>query len=60
MYFRLFPVISDVIINIEAAVILWCGEITEHKGSRKGAMVKGCCFLPQKTQKALENQGLFC
>ena len=28
------------------------------KGSRKGAMVKGGCFLPLKTRKALENQGL--
>ena len=30
------------------------------KGSRKGAMVKGGCFLPLKTRKALENQGLLC
>ena len=30
------------------------------KGSRKGAMVKGWCFLPLKTRKALENQGLLC
>ena len=29
------------------------------KGSRKGAMVKGGCFLPLKTRKVLENQGLF-
>ena len=28
------------------------------KGSRKGAMVKGGCFLPLKTRKALEIQGL--
>ena len=28
------------------------------KGSRKGAMVKGGCFLPLKTRKALEKQGL--
>ena len=26
-------------------------------GRGKGAMVKGCCFLPLKTRKALENQG---
>ena len=30
------------------------------KGSRKGAMVKGGGFLPKKTRKALENQGLLC
>ena len=28
------------------------------KGSRKGAMLKNVCFLPLKTQKALENQEL--
>jgi len=28
------------------------------KGRGKGAMLKGGCFLPLKTQKALENQGL--
>ena len=30
------------------------------KGSRKGAMVKGWCFLPLKTRKALDLQGLLC
>ena len=30
------------------------------KGSRKGAMVKGGCFLPLKTRKALVKQGLLC
>ena len=30
------------------------------KGRGKGAMVKGGCFLPLKTRKALENQGLLC
>ena len=29
------------------------------KGSRKGAMVKGGCFLPLKTRKALDLQGLW-
>ena len=30
------------------------------KGSRKGAMVKGWCFFPLKTRKALDLQGLLC
>ena len=30
------------------------------KGREKGAIVKGSCFLPLKTRKALENQGLLC
>ena len=30
------------------------------KGQGKGATVKGECFIPVKTQKALENQGLLC
>ncbi len=30
------------------------------KGSRKGAMVNGVYFLPLKTRKVLENQGLLC
>ena len=32
---------------------------TSPKGSRKGAMVKGWCFLPLKTRKVLENQRLY-
>ena len=30
------------------------------KGSRKGGMVKGVCFVPLKTRKALVLQGLLC
>jgi hypothetical protein len=35
-------------------------EGSSPKGSRKGAMVKGWCFLPLKTRKALDLQGLLC
>ena len=39
-----------------------CEEVagSSPKGRGKGAMVKEGCFLPSKTRKALENQGLLC
>ena len=45
----------------KAGISQMCDKVagSSPKGSRKGAMVKGGCFLPLKTRKVLENQGLF-
>ena len=50
------------IVALKADISQMCDKVagSSPKGSRKGAMVKGGCFLPLKTRKALENQGLLC
>ena len=46
----------------KAGISQMCDKVagSSPKGRGKGAMVKGGCFLPQKTRKALVNQGLLC
>ena len=52
----------DAAIRDKAEISQMCDKVagSSPKGSRKGAMVKGWCFLPLKTRKALDLQGLLC